>query len=234
VERIRAYLEASGLLEHTILAIYSDHGIEFFENQSWGQGNTVLGDDFSAKVPLIVRAPGIAGGRTLDSIVRTVDLAPTLLELCGIETPAEADGRSLIPLLRDGVEPDLPAYQETGYWLGSIPGRHPDHLSYPTLLDLLEIPNKRAGTLAIRPEMRPLMNRAKDRMLRRGRWKLIYQPLQDRVLWQLFDLVEDPDCTRDLAALHPALFAALRAEMATWLRADGIDDSGEDAVARLP
>jgi arylsulfatase A-like enzyme len=232
VERIRSYLEDSGLLDNTILVVYSDHGIEFFENHSWGQGNTVLGDDFGAKIPLIICDPRRPSGRVADQIVRTVDLVPTLLDLAGFDCPNTLAGTSLVPILRDGADLDLPAYQETGYWLGKIPGQHPEHLTYPNLLDLLEVPDKRAGTLAIKPEFLPLLNRAKDRMLRRGRWKLVYQPLRGRVLWRLFDMESDPGCEHDLAAEFPDVVDRLRAEMAPWLRADGFG-AAADAVTHL-
>lgn len=48
------------------------------------------------------------------SQVRNVDLAPTLLELLGIETPASFEGRSLVPLLGPTVEPDRVSYAALG------------------------------------------------------------------------------------------------------------------------
>jgi arylsulfatase A-like enzyme len=48
-------------------------------------------------VPLIVAAPGLDPG-IVPSQVRTVDIAPTVLDLAGLDPPAEADGSSLLPL----------------------------------------------------------------------------------------------------------------------------------------
>jgi arylsulfatase A-like enzyme len=233
VARIAGYLEACGLADNTLLVVYSDHGVEFFENQSWGQGNTVLGDDFGARVPLIIRDPRRPGGR-IEQVVRTVDIAPTLLELCEVAVPPGMAGQSLVPAMAEGTDLDLPAYQETGIWLGNIQGLHPDRLTYPNLLDLLEIPDKRTATLVIKPEYVSIINQAKDRMLRKGRWKLIYQPLQSGVLYRLFDMKADPECRRDVSARHPDVFEELIAELDGWLRADGIatDDVQLAASAR--
>jgi arylsulfatase A-like enzyme len=45
--------------------------------------------------------------RTVDTPVRLLDLAPTILEYVGLEPPAEMEGRSLLRLVRDGQDPDL-------------------------------------------------------------------------------------------------------------------------------
>jgi arylsulfatase A-like enzyme len=52
-------------------------------------------------VPLVVKAPGLAPARVRDAWVENVDIAPTLLALCGIERPASMQGRSLLDLARD-------------------------------------------------------------------------------------------------------------------------------------
>ena len=56
VARILAYLDACKLRDNTIVVIFSDHGFEFFEHETWGQGNSAIGD-FSARVPIIIVDP---------------------------------------------------------------------------------------------------------------------------------------------------------------------------------
>ncbi len=90
VAKIIRHLDACGLAQSTIVVIYSDHGMEFFEHETWGQGNSVVGD-FSAKVPLIVADPRISTGRKVEAIVRSIDVAPTLLDLAGV--PSAGDVR---------------------------------------------------------------------------------------------------------------------------------------------
>lgn len=53
--------------------------------------------------PLIIKAPGVQGGQTVEAVIGNVDIYPTLLELAGVEKPAGVHfhGKSLAPLLKD-------------------------------------------------------------------------------------------------------------------------------------
>jgi arylsulfatase A-like enzyme len=221
--RVLAHLEATGLAEETIVVVFSDHGTDFFENHTWGQGNTVLGSDPSARVPLLILDPRERGAGPVHRIVRTIDLVPTLLDLLGLPPPGPLpmDGVSLLPYLR-GSRTDLalPAFQETGVWLGRIPGRHPQHLSYPNVLELLEVPDARTGTLAFKARYADIIIEARDRMIRTEDWKLVYLPLERGALWQLFDLRADPACQHDVASRHPRVLAELKAALVAWIEQD--------------
>ncbi len=65
----------------------------------------------------MIRHPGIKQpGTHCDAVVETVDVFPTLTELCHLEAPATLDGRSLMPQLADpSVETTKPA---VGFWGG--------------------------------------------------------------------------------------------------------------------
>lgn len=63
------------------------------------------------RVPLILSGPGVPTLQIEDQ-VRHVDLFPTLADLCGLEAPAGADGRSLRPLIEGGTLAEEPAYME--------------------------------------------------------------------------------------------------------------------------
>jgi len=216
VGRILDYLQASGLAENTLVVVYSDHGMEFFEHETWGQGNSAIGD-FSARVPIVMAGPPLAGAIRLDGVTRSVDLAPTLLDLLGQPIPAEMEGVSLAAALHGGELPELAAFHETGIWLTEVPGMPADHLRYPNLLEMLEIPNPKSGTMALKPEYQAQVIRAKDRMIRSGQWKLVYQPLLEGRLLRLFDLETDPDCRRDIAAEQPEITARLWERLQAWM-----------------
>jgi arylsulfatase A-like enzyme len=217
VQRIVAHLKACGLADNTIIVIYSDHGMEFFEHETWGQGNSVR-SDFSARVPLIIVDPRLKGGRTCPHVVRSIDVAPTLLDLLGIAAPASLDGVSLASYLKgDDMGMNLAAFNETGIWLTDLPGTPANHLRYPDLLDLLEVPDKRTGTLAIKPAYQTAIIAAKDRMVRVGEWKLTYQPTSDGPLYALFNVSTDPECRRDMAAEHPEVLRELQNRLAEWM-----------------
>ena len=220
VKRIVEHLKACGLADNTIIVIYSDHGMEFFEHDTWGQGNSVRGD-FSARVPLVIVDPRLKGAGTCPRVVRSIDVAPTLLELAGIAPPEDMDGVSLVPYLKgEATDLNLAAFNETGIWLTDLPGMPADHLRYPNLLELLEVPDRGTGTLAIKPKYRQAVIDAKDRMVRLGSWKLICQPTAAGPRYALFDLAADPECRHDVGETHPEVVQVLRERLAKWIDAD--------------
>jgi len=92
-----AALDRHGLREHTVVVVTSDHGEAFGERGGLhGHGRSLHRE--MLEVPLLVAAPGIEGRRVAQRVSH-VDLAPTLLDLLGIEAPDAMQGRSLRPLL---------------------------------------------------------------------------------------------------------------------------------------
>ena len=219
VGKMLAHLDASGLADDTLVVIYSDHGMEFFEHDSWGQGNSAVGEA-SPRIPLVIRDPRRAPRGTVDAVVRSIDLAPTLLELVGSAAAPQMDGVSLAACLDAAPCPELDAFNETGIWFAHIPGLPETHLRYPDLLELLEVPDQERGTLGIKREYCRAILAAKDRMVRRGRWKLVYQPLVDGERVQLFDLQTDPECRRDVSVSHPQMRQQLENALSEWMCSD--------------
>jgi arylsulfatase A-like enzyme len=100
VGKLIAGLRELGVFEDSIVVVTADHGAEFFEHGEKGHRKTLY--DEVLRVPLIFRLPG--GGhaaRRVAAQASLVDLAPTLLDLLGIEIHPEMEGRSLAPALRD-------------------------------------------------------------------------------------------------------------------------------------
>jgi arylsulfatase A-like enzyme len=87
----------AGALDRTIVVVVGDHGEELGENDHVGHQAHL--DPEIAHVPLLVRIPGVPGGRVVTDDVSMVDLLPTLAALAGAEPPAGIDGRSIRPLL---------------------------------------------------------------------------------------------------------------------------------------
>ena len=90
-------LKQSGHWEDTIIVFTSDHGYHLGDHFLWGK---VTLFDIGAKVPLIIRAPGITTrGTTSEAMVELIDLYPTLADLTGLKPPEHLQGTSLRPLL---------------------------------------------------------------------------------------------------------------------------------------
>jgi arylsulfatase A-like enzyme/glycosyltransferase involved in cell wall biosynthesis len=218
VGKMLAHLEVCGLADNTIVVVYSDHGMEFFEHDTWGQGNSAVGEA-SPRIPLVIRDPRLAPKGKVDQVVRSIDLAPTLLELAGQPSIPTMDGVSLAECLTgNNACPELDAFNETGIWITDIPGLPDDHLRYPDLLELMEAPDRASGTLAIKPEYCEDILVAKDRMIRRGRWKLVYQPLETGHVLQLFDLISDPTCMHNVLAQQPEIVQSLWQQLGEWMK----------------
>jgi iduronate 2-sulfatase len=95
-------LHRSGQWENTIIVFVGDHGYHLGEHFMWGK---VLLFEESARLPMIVRVPGVTQGLSTKGLVEMVDIFPTLAELCGVTPPATLQGRSFAPLLRDPGAP---------------------------------------------------------------------------------------------------------------------------------
>ena len=97
LRQLFADLEASGLADETTVLFTSDHGEEFLEH-----GKLVHTQIYpeNLHIPLIVVHPAQRQGVRIGRLAQTVDFAPTLCDLAGVEPPAGLSGSSLAPLLR--------------------------------------------------------------------------------------------------------------------------------------
>ncbi len=117
-------LKRTGLAEKTIVVFNSDHGEEFDEHGVISHGQTYY--DGVVRTPLVIAAPGMpAAGGAVTELVQNLDVAPTLLDMVGVERPKAWSGRSLKWALEGSANPSpapSTAYSEGAwtFWIGSV------------------------------------------------------------------------------------------------------------------
>jgi iduronate 2-sulfatase len=101
VGRLLDALEEADLMEKTIIVFWSDHGYFLGEKGLWYKNKAF---ERSARMPMIIAAPGLSKNVATQKPVELLDLYPTLADLCGLETPGNLQGASLRPLLIDPMD----------------------------------------------------------------------------------------------------------------------------------
>lgn len=113
VGRLLDALDRNGLTEKTVIVFWSDHGYFLGEKGLWYKRKAF---ERSARMPMIVAAPGFQGGKVTGKPVELVDVYPTLADLCGLEAPANLAGKSMRPLLIDANSPEWTKPAVTQVW----------------------------------------------------------------------------------------------------------------------
>lgn len=93
------HLKATGLYEDTLIVFGSDHG-EYVASFGIIEKAPGICSDEVTRIPLIVRAPGLGAGITVEQPVHAVDVAPTICSLLHLDPMPTADGHDLSPFLR--------------------------------------------------------------------------------------------------------------------------------------
>ena len=105
-------LDSLGLTDETIVVLWGDHGWHLGEHTVWGKHTTL---EESLRSTLIVRTPFQAHrGIPTDTFAESIDLYPTLCELCKIPIPDSVEGQSFAPALRNPAT--LPKDFALGLW----------------------------------------------------------------------------------------------------------------------
>ena len=101
-------LDRLGLSDNTIVVVWSDHGWHLGEQMMYGKH--VLFDN-ALKSPLIVKVPGHSHQqKKISAITESVDIYPSIMELCGVDMPHPVDGESFVKQLEEEASTEQVAY----------------------------------------------------------------------------------------------------------------------------
>ncbi|MBT6283464.1 MAG: DUF4976 domain-containing protein, partial [Phycisphaerae bacterium] len=119
VGRLLDYLEENDLEDNTIIVYMSDQGFVLGEH-GWYDKRFMY--EPSLRIPLLISWPDVTDkGSHSDLLVQNLDLAPTLLEIAGVEIPERMQGQSMVPILKG----DTPTWRDSMYYhYYEYPGAH--------------------------------------------------------------------------------------------------------------
>jgi arylsulfatase A-like enzyme len=219
VKEIRDHLKATGMDENTIIVISADHGDDLFEpNCTFGHGLSFNGGDQMSNIPLIIYIPSEKkNAHGIDKIVRSIDIAPTLLELAGLKSDIKMDGVSLMPYIRSAkADMSLPFFGETSYlfYKRYIPGEEP--LYIPAMDSTTEIDESFDNQFVLKEKYQKIILDTKEKCLRTERWKLVSTPGRKKEIIRLFDTWNDPHCERPVNNLYPEIVSKMHMRLNDW------------------
>ena len=177
--RVLDELDRLGQEDNTIVLVWGDHGWHLGDHGQWCKHTNY---EQAARIPIIVRAPGVSKpGTRSRALIETVDVYPTLVELARLPVPKTShplDGRSFAGTLRDPTTPTKEAV------FHSYPRNRP--------------PDGQIIGRAVRTERHRLIE-----------WKKPGAAPESADV-ELYDYVSDPLETKNLASAQPEVVARLR------------------------
>jgi N-acetylglucosamine-6-sulfatase len=108
VGKLVAELKRRGELDNTLIVFMGDNGLL---NGEHGMVDKRTMHEASIRIPLAIRFPALTGapasgpapgGKVIDQQVLTMDVAPSILELCAAPALKNIDGKSFVKLVRHG------------------------------------------------------------------------------------------------------------------------------------
>ena len=208
VGRLIDTLKELDVYDATTILFTSDHGEEFNDHGGYYHGTTLYEEVI--RIPLILKGPNLDRGRIVYQLVEHIDIAPTLLDLMGIESHPRWQGRSLAPLTLG--EPDR--WNEKPPFISLI--RH-----------LRESADKEEGKAEGGKTIRNIY------AVRKGDFKLVETRDDDPLFpkWELYDLARDPGEQKSSIIAHPIRFYQLWSELRRLKEEAQLEAVGSETMA---
>jgi N-acetylglucosamine-6-sulfatase len=112
-------LKKMGIHDETLVIYMGDNGFMFGEH---GLIDKRVAYEPSIRVPMLMQCPALfKGGTVVEKVVANIDIAPTVLEVAGVQAPPHMDGRSIVPLAQGKVTPWREHFLYVYYWEKNFP-----------------------------------------------------------------------------------------------------------------
>lgn len=182
VGRVLDWLKSKELLDETLVIYMGDNGFLFGEHGLIDKRNAY---EESMRVPMLVHCPALVeGGQTEEAVVANIDVASTVLEAAGLESPKRFDGESFVGLLtgersRDSWRKGL-LYEY--YWEWNFPhtpttlafrGDRYKFIQYLGVWDTDELFDLRSDPTESRNLIRDPEHRERVQQMRNALWKAL-------------------------------------------------------------
>jgi len=216
--RILEALKSAGLYENSLIVVLSDHG-----ESADGHGSDLRNSEQNRTL-LVWKPAGPTAHREVDRLVRTIDIAPTILDLLGWEADAQAfDGVSLKSWIEGTLGPegtgDESVIMETEFSLDT-PGGVGLALQAMVEQGIKFYEFDRSGLITVRDDHYDVLVRRRNRAILTPDWKLVRDVIirgdRESVQTALFDLRKDPGCKRDASIEQPAVFQKLWEQLSLY------------------
>ncbi len=165
VGEIVQHLTELDIADETIVVVFSDHGVDLFEQESWGQGNLLYPSSY--RIPFILYDPRDPTPSSITYTTSSLSIAPTILQQAGVDIPSSMAVAPMTQAKEQNV-----AFYESGMWLGDMPGLPKERFRYPNITELLYVPDPEQGTLAIKESYLTQINRSRLKAVRQGPYQV--------------------------------------------------------------
>ena len=102
IGRVIETLKEMGEYDNTIIVFTADHG-DFAGEHGMILKNLGIYESVH-RIPFLLKYPNCEKNKVVDEMIESVDLYPTMCELCGIQIPKDVEGQSVIPIVENGKE----------------------------------------------------------------------------------------------------------------------------------
>lgn len=211
-------LEEAGVRENTIIILWGDHGWHLGDMGIWGKATNY---EIGTRVPLMIWTPDMLAknrGAKTEALVELVDMYPTLCDLAGVPKPDHLEGQSFVPLLDNPKKEwkkavfsqfPTPALRE---WAANPLSQGMRETYFGPLIEEVE------GKIIAQQKDKWDRNLFENRLMGYGMrtnhyrlivWKDYTKPELEPVFVELFDHINDPAETVNIADEKPELVKQL-------------------------